>query len=47
MTSLEDRQAAAGNILMAHSDGARLYLACEIAGATYAACNARRPARAS
>jgi len=32
MTGLEDRQVAARNILMAHSDGARLHLACEIVG---------------
>ena len=32
MTGLEDRQVAASNILMAHSDGARLHLACEIVG---------------
>ena len=32
MIGLEDRQLAARNILMAHSDGARLHLACEIVG---------------
>jgi hypothetical protein len=30
MIGLEDRQLAARNILTAHSDGARLHLACEI-----------------
>ena len=32
MTGLEDCQVAAHNILMAHSDGARLHLACEVVG---------------
>jgi hypothetical protein len=32
MIGLEDRQLAARNILTAHSDGARLHLACEIVG---------------
>lgn len=32
MIGLEDRRVAARNILMAHSDGARLHLACEIVG---------------
>lgn len=32
MIGLEDRRVVARNILMAHSDGARLRLACETAG---------------
>ena len=32
MIGLEDRQVAAHNIRIAHSDGARLHLACEIVG---------------
>ena len=32
MIGLEDGQVVARNVLMAHTDGARLRLACEIAG---------------